>query len=102
VTEGSTKIEVLDPSETTPDNETRFFVHGGLDNGTTYYYRVATKINSDWILSDVKNATPTSPQCAVTTYSSTSDSNLVAYYPFEGDTLDVMSTGPFHFIKNTR
>jgi len=95
VTENSFHISELDPIR--DDKDITLYVHGGLDNGTTYYYRIAVEFSTGWVLSTIENAIPVPPQCSITTYSPITDSSLIAYYPFEDNLNDVMnhSNGPY-------
>jgi hypothetical protein len=83
------------------------YYHGGLSDNYTYYYRVAV-VNSGMVqsLSNEVSCQPLAPMCDVTTgYPVDNDPDLVAYYPFEGNTNDVLSiskTGsPYHLSVQT-
>ena len=64
------------------------FIHGGLDASKTYYYRVAAVDTSNGniiTMSDEQSAIPKATECTNTIgFQSDSDSDLLAYYPFEG------------------
>ena len=68
------------------------YFHGGLSDNYTYYYRVAV-VNSGMVqsLSNEVSCSTVTPMCDVTTgYPADNDPDLVAYYPFEGNTNDVL------------
>ncbi len=83
------------------------YFHGGLSDNYTYSYRVAV-VNSGMVqtLSNEVSCQPLAPMCDITSgYIVDNDSDLVAYYPFEENTNDILSiskTGsPYHLSVQT-
>ena len=108
----STGIDELDNSVTNINERAmtdppNAYYHGGLSDNYTYYYRVAV-VNSGMVqsLSNEVSCQPLAPMCDVTTgYPADNDPDLVAYYPFEDNTNDILSiskTGsPYHLSVQT-
>ena len=83
------------------------YFHGGLSDNYTYSYRVAV-VNSGMVqtLSNEVSCQPLAPMCDITSgYIVDNDPDLVAYYPFEENTNDILSiskTGsPYHLSVQT-
>ena len=83
------------------------YFHGGLSDNYTYSYRVAV-VNSGMVqtLSNEVSCQPLAPMCDITSgYVVDNDPDLVAYYPFEENTNDILSiskTGsPYHLSVQT-
>ena len=83
------------------------YFHGGLSDNHTYSYRVAV-VNSGMVqtLSNEVSCQPLAPMCDITSgYIVDNDSDLVAYYPFEDNTNDILNiskTGsPYHLSVQT-
>ena len=83
------------------------YFHGGLSDNYTYSYRVAV-VNSGMVqtLSNEVSCQPLAPMCDITSgYIFDNDPDLVAYYPFEENTNDILSiskTGsPYHLSVQT-
>ena len=108
----SSGIDELDNSVTNisekamTDTPNAYF-HGGLSDNYTYSYRVAV-VNSGMVqtLSNEVSCQPLAPMCDITSgYIVDNDPDLVAYYPFEENTNDILSiskTGsPYHLSVQT-
>ena len=69
------------------------YFHGGLSDNHTYSYRVAV-VNSGMVqtLSNEVSCQPLAPMCDITSeYIVDNDPDLVAYYPFEDNTNDILN-----------
>ena len=98
---------VTDISEKAMTDAPNAYFHGGLSDNYTYSYRVAV-VNSGMVqtLSNEVSCQPLAPMCDITSgYIVDNDPDLVAYYPFEENTNDILSiskTGsPYHLSVQT-
>ncbi|MEK9896056.1 MAG: LamG-like jellyroll fold domain-containing protein, partial [Burkholderiaceae bacterium] len=79
------------------------YIHGGLDNGTTYYYNLIPQSTS-WtgLFTDEVSATPTGWSCT-SSADADNDTDLLAYYPFNNNLQDNVSAGtprsPYHLTN---
>ena len=97
----TSNVTTTDDNITISGGSTSSYVHGGLDNGTVYYYRiVANSSSGSSDLSNRVNGTPLAyTGCKTSGVLIDNDTDLLVYYPFDGDLKDNASRsdigGPF-------
>jgi hypothetical protein len=90
----SSGVSTSDDNITISDNSSTSYVHGGLDNGTTYYYKlVANTASGSSALSNEVSGVPTAyDNCATSGILADNDTDLLVYYPFNGNLNDEKNT----------
>ncbi len=86
----SSGVSTSDDNITISDNSSTFYVHGGLDNGTRYYYKlVANTASGSSALSNEVSGVPTAyDNCTTSGILADNDTDLLVYYPFNGNLND--------------
>ena len=90
----SSGVSTSDDNITISDNSSTSYVHGGLDNGTTYYYKlVANTASGSSVLSNEVSGVPTAyDNCTTSGILADNDTDLLVYYPFNGNLNDEKNT----------
>ena len=86
----SSGVSNSDDNITISDNSSTSYVHGGLDNGTRYYYKlVANTASGSTALSNEVSGVPTAyDNCTTSGILADNDTDLLVYYPFNGNLND--------------
>jgi hypothetical protein len=86
----SSGVSTSDDNITISDNSSTSYIHGGLDNGTTYYYKlVANTASGSSALSNEVSGVPTAyDSCTTSGILADNDTDLLVYYPFNGNLND--------------
>ena len=86
----SSGVSTSDDNITISDNSSTSYIHGGLDNGTRYYYKlVANTASGSSVLSNEVSGVPTAyDNCTTSGILADNDTDLLVYYPFNGNLND--------------